>query len=346
MRRGSNRLQSGLPAVLAMIATAGLVAAATPAVGKTVIKMATQAPRASPWASGLFRLAARVRKQTRGQVVVRIYAGGVAGTEPQTIRLMKRGQLHAVAISGAGITGLEPSLRVFELPGLFQNHKELHYVFHHMERTVQKRLKQRGYRLLGLTTPGPVYMFSKRPLRDMADLRARKVWTWDQDPVAKAVMVAGGLQAVVSKVTDVLPAFKNGTIDTIYAPPHFVLALGWSSHVSWMLDFRVNFMVGFLLIRKDTFDSLTGSQQKALLSAAKNYTRKINKTNARINAGAIKVMRAAGLRQCSPTAGFRSYVSRILKRTWARLQGRVYRAEDLKQIQTLLSRCRTTSCRF
>ncbi len=80
--------------ILAAGGLAIFLAAAVAAPGIT-IKLGSLAPAGSPWELGLKRLAAEWEKISGGTVTVKIYAGGVAGDEPDMIRKVRIGTLNA-----------------------------------------------------------------------------------------------------------------------------------------------------------------------------------------------------------------------------------------------------------
>ncbi|MFQ6673336.1 MAG: TRAP transporter substrate-binding protein DctP, partial [Fidelibacterota bacterium] len=61
--------------------------------------MATLAPEGSPWHELLVEMGQGWHDATGGEVVLRIYPGGVAGDERDVIRKIRIKQLHAAAIT-------------------------------------------------------------------------------------------------------------------------------------------------------------------------------------------------------------------------------------------------------
>jgi len=58
---------------------------------KTIIKMATLVPEGTDWHGMLVELGQRWKEATNGQIVLRIYPGGVVGDERDMIRKMRIG---------------------------------------------------------------------------------------------------------------------------------------------------------------------------------------------------------------------------------------------------------------
>ena len=83
---------------------------------QTVIKMGTLAPVGSPWHQVLQQMGERWRTISAGRVKLVIYAGGVLGDEPDLVNKMRIGQIRAVALSGAGMSVIEPGVAALQIP--------------------------------------------------------------------------------------------------------------------------------------------------------------------------------------------------------------------------------------
>ena len=71
---------------------------------KTVIKMATLAPEGTPWYALIAKMGERWNEETKGNIRLRIYPGGIVGDERDMIRKMRIGQIHGAAISAEGLS--------------------------------------------------------------------------------------------------------------------------------------------------------------------------------------------------------------------------------------------------
>lgn len=90
-----------------------------------VIKMAVVMPEKSTWTNTLHEFAAQVKKETKGEVAFKIYAGGISGDESDVLRKMRVNQLHAAGFSGVGLGYVLPEIRILETPLLFNNYQEV-----------------------------------------------------------------------------------------------------------------------------------------------------------------------------------------------------------------------------
>jgi TRAP-type C4-dicarboxylate transport system substrate-binding protein len=74
-----------------VIALLALLLTAPAASARTVLKMATLVPDGSVWDTILKDMGAQWQESTDGEVALRLYAGGVAGDEPDVVRKMRIG---------------------------------------------------------------------------------------------------------------------------------------------------------------------------------------------------------------------------------------------------------------
>ena len=215
------------------------------------IKFATVAPEGSTWMNAMKELDKTIREKTQGQIVFRVYAGGVAGDELDALRKIRIGQLQSAAFSGVGFGQILPSVRVFDLPLLFRNYKEIDSVHKELEGFFAEQFRQKDFELLSWAEVGNVHLFSQEPIRKVSDLAKLKVWTWSGDPIAKETFSAMGTNPIPLAITDVTTALNTGMIDTVYAPPLGAIALQWNLYVKYMTSLPLAHSTGAVLISKN-----------------------------------------------------------------------------------------------
>ena len=106
-------------------------------------RIATLAPDGSSWMKILSKGAADVDSKTSGRVKFKYYTGGVQGDEKDVIRKMKMGALDAGAFTSVGLSQIVPSIRVLEIPMLFDSVEEMDYVRRKMWDHFRQRFAER-----------------------------------------------------------------------------------------------------------------------------------------------------------------------------------------------------------
>ena len=136
-----------------------LLGSLTPVLPQTVIKMGTLAPDGSPWHQALQLMGERWRRISGGQVKLVIYPGGVLGDEPDMVNKMRIGQIQSVALSGAGMSTIEPGVMALQIPMMFESYEELDYVRDRVAPRLEKMIEARGFLVLNWVTPdGSIFL--------------------------------------------------------------------------------------------------------------------------------------------------------------------------------------------
>ena len=100
---------------LAGVSIAAFLLVSQPVSAET-IKLGTLAPNNSPYYDILRDLGENWEKVSNGSVRLRIYAGGVAGDDPDMVRKMRIGQLDAALVAGSGLYEIAPETKAIQ-PG-------------------------------------------------------------------------------------------------------------------------------------------------------------------------------------------------------------------------------------
>lgn len=255
-----------LGATLALVGA--VLAFSQPASAATVVKMATLVPDGSVWDKILKEMGNEWQQSTGGEVKLQIYAGGVAGDEPDIVRKMRIGQIHAAALTSSGLTDLETSFRAFEVPMFFESYEELFHVLGKMRPELEKRLDKNGFVLLAWGHGGWVHFFSKKPIKTVDDLKAQKLFAWAGNDQMVQLWRKNGFQPVALSVTDIMTGLQTGMIDALPTTPLAALTLQWFRQTPYMQDLGLAPLVGGIVITKSTWAKISPANQEKLRAAA------------------------------------------------------------------------------
>jgi TRAP-type C4-dicarboxylate transport system substrate-binding protein len=229
-----------------------------------VLKFATLAPAGTTWVRLLQDWADEVKKESNGRLVFKIYPGGVHGDEPEVLKKIRFGQLQGGAFTGYGIGQIYSPTRVLELPFLFNNIDEIDYVRNRFMPEIEQGYRDNGYELLGWMEVGFIYFFSKTPIDSLDDLKERRIWNWQGDPLGQAVFEASGLSPVPLSIIDVYTSLSTGLIDTVYAPPLGAIAMQWFTKTQYITNVPMANGIGSLVVSRRFFQNLPQDLQKIL----------------------------------------------------------------------------------
>jgi TRAP-type C4-dicarboxylate transport system substrate-binding protein len=170
---------------------------------KTIlIKIATLAPEGSAWMQTFNELKAEILQKTDKTVQFRIYPGGVLGDEKDMLRKLHIGQIQGAVLTSSELSALFKEIDVFQVPFLFQTYEEVDHVLDKMDSFFHKGFADSGYLLMGWSEAGFIRLMSTTPIMTLNDLKAVKVWTWEDAPMALAIFEEAHVAAHQGKISD------------------------------------------------------------------------------------------------------------------------------------------------
>ena len=259
------------------------------------LKIATLAPDGTTWMNIMKKMANDISARTGGEVKLKFYSGGVMGDEGDVIRKMRFGQLHGGGFTGRGLGEILPEERVVELPFLFDSYKEVDCVQQKLHTHISEAFARKGFIFLGWAETGFVYVFSNKPIRKSADLNGVKMWMWEGDPLAKALFKANGIVPVPLDLPNVLTSMQTGLIDAVYSTPYALVALQWHTRVKYMIQTKLTYASGAILVSRKEYDKLSSDAKQTLKTTAAKYTKELNRLTRQENDQALGVLKNAGI---------------------------------------------------
>jgi TRAP-type C4-dicarboxylate transport system substrate-binding protein len=318
-----------------------------PAAGqpKVLLKVATLAPEGSTWMNLMHELDERVRKGTAGEVGFKFYAGGVQGDERIVLRKMRSGQLHGGGFTGNGLGAIAPSLRVLEAPFLLETADEIDAVYESLGPEFEEALEEGGHTLLGWAEVGFVHLFTKTPVRSLADLKNMKMWLWEGDPLAEAFFQEAGVAPVSLAITDVYTSLQTGLIDGVYTSPYAGVVLQWHTHVRAMSEVPITHAIGAVVVTNSAWNGIPAASQAKIREIADDVFGRLKRSSREENARAIEDIRAAGIEIVPVGEEAMAVFREIGERAARRNVGKLYSEELLARVRGIVAESRARSDR-
>jgi TRAP-type transport system periplasmic protein len=320
----------GLCAALALSLTT-----ARPARADNVeLRIATLAPSGSPWMEVLDKAAAEVKDKTGGRVTLKYYEGGQQGDERDFVRKMNLGQLDGAAVTSIGLAMLEPSIRVLELPMMFESAEELDYVADKMWPYFQKKFESLKvpYKLNDRGEVGWIYFLSKNKVESLNDLKGQKLWMWGDDTLVSTMFKKLGLNGVPLGVPEVDAGLTSGKINACYGSPVAAVALQWYSKVKYMTSMPMSFAIGATVVRMDALKKLSPEDVKAVEEIGKASAKKLRKVIRKANEDAKGTMTRKGITVVQTPAAMIDEFTKDSQDAWKELVGKVYSQAELDMV--------------
>jgi len=233
------------------------------------IKMATLAPKDSPWCDVLVRMGERWKTISNGNVKLTLYAGGVMGDEPDTVNKLRIKLIQAVALTGAGMGEIEKGVAALQIPLMFNSYDELDYVRDRLAPQLEKRIEANGFVVLNWGDAGWVYFFSDKPMTRLDDMRKLKMFTWAGSNDELELWKANGFHPVPLAATDIQMGLKTGLIDVIPTTPLYALWNQCFTLAKYMTDIKWAPLVGATIVSKSVWEKIHEAQHTQMLQAAR-----------------------------------------------------------------------------
>ena len=158
----------------------------------------------------------KLKELSKGTMLIDQYPGAQLGQEPQVLQLVKAGDVEFCISSSANAATLSPQAGVMSLHFLFRN--EAHLVKAIADPEVSKAVKAmiaetvQGARVIGLATLGLRSMYSKREIKNIADVKGLKVRV-QATPTEDTTFPAYGAQIVHMPFGSVYTSLQTGVVD-------------------------------------------------------------------------------------------------------------------------------------
>ncbi len=302
------------------------------------IKLATVAPKGSVYHRVLQEMGEKWRAAQGGGARFIIYTDGTQGTEADTVRRLRIGQLQASMLTTVGLMEIERTVVAMQfMPLTYRNYEELDYVLANIRAPLEEAFRNKGFRVLLWGMGGWVQFFSDRERITPEEYRDAKIFTWAGAKDHENIMKSMGYRPIVLDMSDVLPAVQTGMIDMIPAAPVWALAGQFYRKTPHMLRLNWVPIVGATILSNRTWDAMDPKARDALMEAAAEAELTLRNHRRQLDEGAIEAMRKRGLTVHEPTPEVTQAWQTLMEPTMLKIRGTLVPAEIFDTVQTLLA---------
>ena len=225
------------------------------------LKIATIAPEASDWMQGMRRGAKEISERTDGRVKIKLYGGGVQGSDSQVMRKIRIGQLQGGSFTTAVLMDTYKDIGLYNMPMVFNDQAEVDYVRERLDDRLFRELEDAGFVSFGFASTGFSVILSNEPVDSVDDLKNKKVWVPQNDPISEAALKALGLNPAPLPLSDVFTGLQTRLIEIVPGSPIGALVLQWHTKVDYMTDLPLLYTAGLTAIDKRAFTRLKSADQ-------------------------------------------------------------------------------------
>lgn len=263
---------------------------------KYLYKIASEVPAGSLWHKTLTEVSRELMAKTNGDIGLKIYAGGIMGSQDAVIDKMKIGQIQGATFSNTGMQSIYKDFGIVGFPLTLRNQDEYDYLVEKKSKFFEDEFKKRGYKFLCWTETGPIYIYSKKQVNTIPALQNSKPYILPGDIISEMLFKECKTTPIPVQISDILTSLKTGQIDTVFSPPYALLAMQWAPNVTYATDFIITFMVGSVMVDAKIFDSMPKEYQDLMETLFREKIDVLKYNVRRDNAAAQEVLKKSGIK--------------------------------------------------
>ena len=260
------------------------------------IKIGTVAPLRSPWIKELRKLGIEWGKITKGLVRIKIYAGGIAGSEKDMVRKIRMGILGGAVFTNIGITEINSDSYIFNFPFFLDSDDELDFIMTKVTPLFEKNIEKKGFKVIVWSNAGWVYFFSKKPIFYPKDLKKCKLSFSTGITAMANAWRKSGYRIVPNELKDTMMALQSGMVDSFYLPPIIAASGQYFSLAKNMYQLKIGPVVGGVIISNKIWKHIPDEFKNKMINVAKKMAYNLSIKTKELEKDAIREMKKHGLR--------------------------------------------------
>lgn len=328
---------------LAIAALALCIGTAVAAERGRTLKTATVAPKGSIYHRVLQDVGEAYQKAMDGRARMIIYTDSTQGTESDSVRRMRVGQLDASMLTVVGLTDIDPAVTALQyMPMMFRSWDEVDAVREKLRPTLEKKLADKGFVVLFWGEAGWVQLFAKDPITMPEDFKRTRVFAWAGDPKQVDIMKSLGYNPVTLQITDLLPGLESGMVDAAPVAPLWALYAQVDRVTRYMLPVNWAPITGATVMRRQTFERLPAAAQEAIRAASVKAGERLRAHRAVVDDQCINAMKERGLTVMPLTPETEEAWRKVAAQAWPLVRGSMVPADIFDRVQTILAEYRAS----
>lgn len=211
-----------------------------------------------------------LKKASGGKNSIKVFNKGALGTEKETIDQVKIGALDMVRVNISPMNSVCAKTNIPVLPFLFRSVDHLHKVLDGpIGEEIAKDCEAAGFVLLAYYDSGSRSIYSKKPVKTIADTKGMKIRVQQSD-LWVAVAGAMGANPTPMPAGEVLTALKTGLVDAAENNyPSYGSGFRHFEAAKYYNKTEHSMAPEVLLFSKVNFDKLPKAEQDQIRAAAK-----------------------------------------------------------------------------
>lgn len=230
-----------------------------------------------------------IKKESGGDIKVRIYYYGQLGTENDIVELTAKGTVQFVSVGTGHLGSYVPEVQAISLPYLLGTNEPVVREVLTSSETIYKDLAGKfekvNLKLLTMFSEGEMVWGANKAIRSPEDFANQKIRTFTSTIPVETYKAFGATPTPLSW-GEVYGSLQLKTIDGMVNPPYFIYNAKWHEVQSHLMYPGQQVYVGTVSSNSKWFKGLSADKQAMVMKAVKeaeqaayDYNLKINKEN-------------------------------------------------------------------
>ena len=237
----------------------------TPTEAQITIKMATLVPEGTSWATIIKEAAEKWKKISNGRVTMNIYWGSVSGDDPDVVRKMRLGTLHAGVLTSVGMAEIDKSVYALSVPMMYASYDEVYGVLEKMRPKLEANIENKGFIVLNWVDGGWIHYFTQKPVVTPDDLKKLKLFAWENDTDSIDILKGMGFNPQPMPTAEIATALQTGRINAVPLSPQAAVITQYYNYAKNMTDLNFELLLGATVIDKRTWNKIPTDLHAPLL---------------------------------------------------------------------------------
>ena len=273
--RNSRLCHRLLTAAVAAAVVLTTVVFVTPAETQIKVKMATLVPEGTSWATIIKEAGEKWKTISNGRVAMNIYWGSVSGDDPDVVRKMRLGTLHAGLLTSVGLAEIDKSVYALGVPMMYASYDEVYGVLESMRPKLEASIENKGFIVLNWVDGGWIHYFTQKPVATPDDLKKLKLFAWENDTDSIDILKGMGFNPQPMPTAEIATALQTGRINAVPLSPQAAVITQYYNYAKNMTDLDFELLLGATVIDKRVWNKIPTDLHAPLLQVTQESGKKL-----------------------------------------------------------------------
>jgi len=235
------------------------------------IKFAEVHPAGYPPVVAEQQMGKKLEEQSKGEITFKMFAGGVLGSEKEVVEQVQSNAVQMTRVS-LGIVGpVVPDVNVFNLPFVFRDQAHMRKIIDgEIGQEILDKITNSDFNLVALAwmDGGTRNLYTKKPVRDIADLKGMKIRVQGNPVFIDTINNMGG-NGIAMATGEIFSALQTGVIDGAENNPPTLLEHNHYQSAKFYTLTEHLILPEPVVMSKATWNKLSPDQQKLVQTLAR-----------------------------------------------------------------------------